>query len=103
MGIGGQMAFYLAFQSRDLIRGVATTGAVLTNPPKERVANQPLAFFLVAGDKDPVARAVAESKTKLTEHKYPVIHREIKDMGHQYLDLKTLEELVRWIDSLDRI
>lgn len=50
-----------------------------------------------------MAKAVAESKTKLTDSKYPAIHREIKDMGHQYLDLKTLEELVRWIDSLDRI
>ncbi|HXG12750.1 MAG TPA: PDZ domain-containing protein [Gemmataceae bacterium] len=103
MGIGGQMAFYLGFQARDLIRGVATTGAVLTSQPKERVAAQPLAFFLVVGDKDPVAKAVAESKTRLTEHKYPVIHREIKDLGHQYLDLPTLEELVRWIDSLDRM
>jgi hypothetical protein len=24
-------------------------------------------------------------------------------MGHEYLDRKTLEELVRWIDSLDRM
>src|SRR5262249_55397993 len=62
MGIAGQMAFYLGFQHRDLIRGVATTGAVLTSQPKERVGNQPLAFFLVAGDKDPVAKAVVESR-----------------------------------------
>ena len=67
------------------------------------MANQPLAFFLVAGDRDPVAKAVADSRQKLADAKYPVVHREIKDMGHQYLDLKTLEELVRWIDSLDRI
>jgi S1-C subfamily serine protease len=103
MGVGGQMAFYLGFHDRELVRGVATTGAALSGPPKERVANEPLAFFLVAGGKDPLAKAVAESKDKLVEHKFPVVYREIPNMGHQYLDLKTLEELVRWIDSLDRI
>jgi predicted esterase len=103
MGLGGQLAFYLGFQARDLVRGVATTGAVLTGQPREKVGNQPLAFFLVAGDKDPLARAVAQTRDKLAEHKYAVIHREIKDMGHQYLDVKTLEELVRWIDALDRM
>jgi S1-C subfamily serine protease len=103
MGIGGQMAFYLGFHDRELIRGVATTGAALSGPPKERVANEPVSFFLVAGGKDPLAKAVAETKDKLIEHKFPVVYREIPNMGHQYLDLKTLEELVRWIDSLDRI
>ena len=42
MGVGGQMAYYLGFNVRDLIRGVATTGAVLTNPVKDTAANQRL-------------------------------------------------------------
>jgi poly(3-hydroxybutyrate) depolymerase len=54
MGVGGQMAFYLGFNKRDLFRGVATTGAALGSNPKERVANQPLSFFVVAGGKDPL-------------------------------------------------
>jgi poly(3-hydroxybutyrate) depolymerase len=103
MGVGGQMAFYLGFHDREVYRGVATTGAALDSHVKERAAGQPLSFFLVAGGKDPLVKAVAESKAKLAENKYPVIYREIPNMGHQYLDLKTLEELVRWIDSLDRI
>jgi predicted esterase len=103
MGQGGQFAFYLGFQARDLIRGVATTGAVLANTPKEKDINKPLSFFIVAGGKDPLAKPIAETKTKLQEQKYSVIHREIPNMGHQYLDLKTLEEVVRWIDSLDRL
>jgi S1-C subfamily serine protease len=103
MGVGGQMALYLGFHARDLIRGVATTGAALATPPKDRLPNEPLSFYLVAGGKDPLAKAVAETKDKLAEHKFPVVHRVIPNMGHQYLDLKTLEELVRWIDSLDRI
>jgi serine protease Do len=102
MGIGGQMAYYLGFNARDLIRGVATTGAVLTNPVKENVAGQRLSFFIVAGGKDPLAQAIAETKTKLSAHKYPVVFREIAEMGNQYFDVVTLHELIRWIDSLDR-
>ena len=104
MGVGGQMAFYLGFHNRDLIRGVATTGARWPARPKEKVANQPLPFFLLAGGKDPLKDAVDESRTKLIEHKYPVdLPRGSRTTGHQYIDEKTLEELVRWIDSLDRL
>jgi S1-C subfamily serine protease/predicted esterase len=102
MGIGGQMAYYLGFNVRDLIRGVATTGAVLTNPVKETVAGQRLSFFIVAGGKDPLAQAVAETKAKLSDHKYPVVFRQIAEMGNQYFDAVTLHDLIRWIDSLDR-
>ncbi|HJT76914.1 MAG TPA: PDZ domain-containing protein [Gemmataceae bacterium] len=103
MGVGGQMALYLGFHARGLVRGVATTGAALSGAPKERVVNQPVAFFLAVGGKDPLAKAVAETRDKLTGHKYSVVYREIANGGRQYLDEKTLDELVRWIDSLDRI
>ncbi len=103
MGVGGQMAFYLGFQNRALVRGVATTGAALTSNPKEKVANQPLAFFLVAGGKDPLREAIKDSKGRLSDFKYSVIYKEIAEMGHEYLNLDTLEELIRWIDSMDRI
>ncbi len=103
MGVGGQMAMYLGFHNRALVRGVATTGAALSGSPKEKVPNQPLSFFLVVGSKDPLKDSVTDTKNVLLEHKYSVIHREIADMGHEYLDRKTLEELVRWIDSLDRL
>ncbi len=103
MGVGGQMALYVGFHNRDVVRGVAATGAAMANQPKEKVIGQPLAFFLHAGDKDPLAKAVAESKDRLIEHKYPVVYRETPAAGHQYLDDKALDELVRWIDSLDRL
>jgi S1-C subfamily serine protease len=102
MGIGGQMAFYMGFNARDLIRGVATTSAVLATQPKDTVPGQRLQFFVVAGTKDPNFKDIAKSKTALGEKKYPVLYREI-EMGKQYLDAKTLAELVRWIDSLDRL
>jgi predicted esterase len=96
------MAFYLGFSARDLVRGVATTGAVLASPVKESLANQRLQFYVIAGGKDPLARDIQESADKLRAGKFSVVHREIADLGHQYLDAPTLEELARWIDSLDR-
>ena len=103
MGIGGQMAFYLAFHARDLVRGVATSSAVLANQAKETVANQRLSFFIVAGGKDPLAPEIKKSQQALGEKKHPVIFREIAEMGREYLDRKTLDEIIRWIDSLDRM
>src|SRR5262249_31996968 len=107
MGVGGEMAYYLGFQARAVVRGVATVGAAMGGNPRERMANQPLSFFLVAGGRDPLKAGIAATKARLTEHKYPVVHREVGPMGHEYLDGKngvpTLEELVRWIDSLDRM
>jgi predicted esterase len=107
MGQGGQMAYYLGFYARSVVRGVATVGAALASNPKERVANQPLSFFLAVGGKDPLRAAVADTKAKLLEQKYPVVHREVPELGHEYLDggagVPVLDELVRWIDSLDRL
>jgi serine protease Do len=107
MDQGGEMAFALGFRARGLFRGVATTGSALSSNPRDKVANQPLSFFLVAGDKDPLLDAVKETRTKLIEKKYPVIYREVPNLGRQYIDgrlgIDTLEELARWIDSLDRL
>jgi S1-C subfamily serine protease/predicted esterase len=107
MGSGGQLAYYLGNNSRETFRGVATVGAPLANAMRGNVANQRLAFFLISGDKDQPARVtgVAETKDKLVGLKFPVTFRPLKDRGHEYLENSkdTLQELVRWIDSLDRL
>lgn len=102
MGVGGQMAIYLGFHARDLVRGVATTGAVATGV-KDNIPTQRLAFFLVAGDRDPLAKAIADSVDDLRQHKLPVHYRAIMGQGRQYLTEEVLGELVRWIDILDRL
>jgi S1-C subfamily serine protease/predicted esterase len=102
MGVGGQMAFYLGFNARDMVRGVATTGAVLGTQPKPTEAGQRLTFFVVAGGKDPLAKEIAGVKPQLNEQKYAVTFREVAQMGKEYLDRATFDELVRWIDSLDK-
>jgi len=107
LGIGGEMALYLGFQARAVIRGVATVGATLGSTPREKEPNRPLSFFLVVGGKDPLKPGVVQTKDNLLAVKYPVIFREITNIGHEYIDgrpgVPTLEELVRWIDSLDRL
>jgi S1-C subfamily serine protease/predicted esterase len=103
MGVGGQMAFYLGFHNRDLVRAVAASGAALTNPVKEKIVNQPLSFFVHCGSKDPLSDAIRETAAKLQEQKYPIIYHEGADQGHQYPDPQTLDEMIRWIDSLDAL
>jgi hypothetical protein len=107
MGVGGEMAYYLGFQARSLVRGVAAVGAALRGNPREKVPTQPLSFFLAVGAKDPARPAVAETKDKLRNLKYSVIEREVMNMGVEYIDgragVPTLEEMIRWIDTLDRM
>jgi serine protease Do len=103
MGIGGQMAFYVGFNARDLVRGVATTSAVLATQPKDTVINQRLSFYIVAGGKDPLFKDISKSQQTLGDKKFPVLFREIREMGKEYLTEDALKELIRWIDSLDRL
>ncbi len=102
-GLGGQMGLYMSFSARDLVRGAAVSSAALTTTPKDNLPNQPLSFFLIAGDKDPLLVQIKDSNEKLREKKFPVIYREIKDFGKQYIDQTTLNELVIWLDTMDRI
>lgn len=103
MGSGAQMAYYIAFQQRQLIRAVAAVGGAMGASPKERIASQPLSFFLAVGDKDLIREAVLETIKKLGEFQYPAILREMKDRGHQYFDSPTLDQMAIWVDLLDRL
>ena len=103
-GIGGQMAFYLGFNARDQIRGVAAVSAVLATQPKDLLANQRLQFFISTGEKDPLVKDITTSKPKLTDRKYNVVLRIIKEKGKEYIGetLPAFKEMIRWIDSMDR-
>jgi serine protease Do len=101
MGLGGQMALYLAFNHRDLFRAAATVGAVVTQV-KDNSAGQRLSFFLAAGSLDPLLQGIRDSRTKLAEAHYPALFREVPNRGREYLDDDQLQELARWIDTLDR-
>src|SRR5581483_2467083 len=101
LGVGGQMAIYLGFNNRNLIRGVASVGAVPTHL-KDNLAGQRLAFYLAGGSQDPLLKAISEGKTKLMERRLPVFFREIPERAREYIEERYLAELARWIDALDR-
>jgi S1-C subfamily serine protease/predicted esterase len=102
-GTGGQMAAYLGFNAREYIRGVAMSGAALGTAPKDNLPGQRLAFFVMAGDKHPDFKEIEASPKALIEKKFPTVWRPMPNIGKQYMDQKTLNELAMWLDSLDRI
>jgi S1-C subfamily serine protease len=102
MGNGGQMAFNLVFRARDLFRGAAVVGAIM-NEPQDNVAGQRLSFYIAVGGRDPVVKAVAETRQRLVARRFPVFYREFSDRGREYLDDEAFLELSRWIDVLDRL
>ncbi|HYH66552.1 MAG TPA: PDZ domain-containing protein [Urbifossiella sp.] len=103
LGRGGQMAYYLAFQARDVFRGVAAVGAPLGNPPRDNVATQPLSFFIAAGTRDPELKEIEAGKALLDEKRFPVSFRRMADVGREYLDGPTFTEFQNWLDAIDRL
>lgn len=101
---GGAMAILTAFSHRSLIRAVAATDAALPGrlqvPPNDPVER--LALLLTVAEKFDGADRLQEQVKRLQEMKYPVILR--KHPGEpRPLDDKERAELVRWIDTLDRL
>jgi serine protease Do len=99
--LGGAMAYFLAAQNRDLIRGVAAINAPL--PPTMRVpANDPvqrLAFFTTVSKKS--SPLVAMGIKRLRDAKFPVTQLDIGDAPRD-LNADEMSQLARWVDSLDR-
>jgi predicted esterase len=104
---GAELALALAFRPRSPVRGAATVGALVGEPPEKVADSGPLSFFLAVGARDPEKEAAARTRQRLAAARYPVTYREVPRMGAEYIDGKagvsTMEELARWIDSLDRL
>lgn len=101
---GGTMAYMVAFAQRDLVRGVAVCDASLparARPPSNDPV-QRLAFYSTLAAESKLAKPIQASAKRLESMKYPVT---VKDLDGQarYLNTEELAELVRWIDTLDRI
>jgi len=101
---GGSMAYLVGLTHRDQIRGVAAVDAAL--PPRTRPpANDPiyrLAFYTTTAEKSPLAARIDEGVKTLRSMKYPVTTIELGQTARP-LNAEELAELVRWIDTLDRI
>lgn len=100
---GGAMAYVVAFANRDLVRAVAAVDAPLVASPPENEPIHRLAFYTTTSAKGRTSAKQIEAAVKrLREMKYPVTVRDLGEEG-RYLNDEELAELVRWIDSLDRI
>jgi serine protease Do len=101
---GGAMAFLTAFAHRDAIRGVAAIDAAVPGrsaPP----ANDPLqrlAIYMTRTEKGRLTQRVDQNAEQLREMGYPVT---LHDLGAEPRDLTAdeIEQLARWVDSLDRL
>jgi len=99
---GGSLGCLVAFGHRDLVRAVAAVDAVVAGRPPENEPPHRLAFYLAKAEQSEHADRIEAAVTRLRQLKYPV---SVKDLGEKPRDLNSeeLAELVRWIDTLDRI
>jgi serine protease Do len=99
--IGGGIAYLLAVQNRDLVRGVAAINAALppgmASPESDPV--QRLAIFTTTAKQS--SPAVAAGIKRLREAKFPVTELNLGDTSRP-LTADELAKLVRWMDTLDR-
>jgi dienelactone hydrolase len=101
---GGALAYLTAFEHRDLIRAVVPIDAALPrrsplkpNDPLERLA---IYSFTPQGSK--LNQPIQASLAQLKKMKYPVFEAKLTSPQGRLADTD-LEQLVRWIDTLDRI
>ena len=99
---GGAMAFLVAFRERELVRAVAAINAVVSGRPPENEPIYRLAFYIAGAEKSRLFGQIESTATRLRQMHYPVTVKHLGDEPRP-LDDEELAELVRWIDTLDRI
>jgi serine protease Do len=100
----GSMAFLVALNHVDRVRAVVAVDAA---PPARTVLpeNDPLtrlAFFLATAEKSPASAGAKAVAQRLQAALYPVLVRSLGDQSRDLTDAE-ISDLVRWLDSLDRI
>jgi poly(3-hydroxybutyrate) depolymerase len=99
---GGAMGFVLAVRSRDWIRGVAAIDSLPAQRPPENEPTHRLAFYLGMPQKGTTAATRETVLELLRGMKYPVTAMQLGEESRPLND-QELSELVRWIDTLDRL
>lgn len=99
---GGSFAYLLGFSQRQIFRGVASVEAGVAGRPPEADPINPLAFFSTTYETAPNLKQLQQAFDALRRLKYPVT---VLNLGEKarYLTGEELEQLARWVDSLDRI
>ncbi|MFV2069691.1 MAG: PDZ domain-containing protein, partial [Pirellulales bacterium] len=101
---GGAMAYLLAFRQRDLVRGMAVIDAAVparVRPPDNDPLHR-LAIYMVLAEESRAFEPGQATADLLRSMKYPVTVRHNPGSPHRLTDAE-LAELLRWVDTLDRI
>ena len=100
-GAGGAMAWLLARQERELIRGLAPIGSPVPRggaAPESDPQNR-LAIYITLTDQPRQASTIRQAVEALRKAKLPVtLEEEYKEFG-----ASQREEIARWLDNLDRL
>lgn len=100
---GALMGWLLATRSRDLVRGVVVTAAPFVGQPPESEPDLRQQYFFLCGDEDKLLPRVQLSVMELRKLRLPVSFTLIKGIGSKYPADEAIDEIGRWVDSLDRI
>ena len=100
---GGALAYLFAFRNRELARAIVAVDAAM--PVRLRAPDNdpvyPLAILTTQAPKSRVAARVEQAIEQLRNMKYPVTVLPMDTA--RALNDQELEQVVRWIDTLDRI
>lgn len=100
---GGRLALFLGLAKRDVVAAAATIGFVLPPKAPEVDPQNPVKFHISAFEESPLASGVAKSIEAYRKEKYPLILKKWKGNGADGPTAETIEELGRWIDTLDGV
>ncbi|HJT30965.1 MAG TPA: PDZ domain-containing protein [Pirellulales bacterium] len=100
--LGGAVAYSVAFELREAIRGVVALQAPLMTPPPDNDPVYRLDFYLTRAPKAKFARQIEGAIKHLRERKYAVTTHEQAGAAAELSDDEAAE-LLRWIDSLDKM
>ena len=100
--VGGAVAYAWAFHQRESARGVVALRAPMATPPVDNDPVLRLDFFLSNAKDARFAKMTEAAIAALRERKFAVTAKEQGEKS-PYLSDDELAELLRWIDSLDKL
>jgi pimeloyl-ACP methyl ester carboxylesterase len=104
-GAGGAMAYLTGFRLRDIVRGVVAIDAsipLLVARPPDNDPIERLSIAVVAFAESKARERIQQNVDLLREMKYAIVLKEVAGERRE-LDEDARSELLRWIDTLDKI
>jgi len=101
---GGAMAYLVALEHRDAVRGVAVVDVALPRRVASATTDpsEPLSIYSAAAQNAKSLEAIQAGEKRLSELAFPVTTKRLPG-DSRYLNEMEIVELGRWMDCLDRI